>query len=453
MAKILVLHGPNLNLLGVREPEVYGRTTLAEIDARLIARAGRLSATSLETFQSNAEHELVDRVQAAMQRRHRLHADQPGRLHPHLGGPARRAGRHRACPSSKCTCPTRTRASPSARPSYFSDLADGVICGFGADSYRYALEHALRRLAAPAVAGTPSPAEPAPIPLSRTDEAAMDLRKIKALIDLLDKSNLAELEIKEGEESVRLARHSSRGAADDDAAPPMHAPMHADAAPPAAAAAADAGRRRHRQRGAGQDRKDVPDGHMIRSPMVGTYYASPNPDSPPFVKVGQTVKAGRDAGHHRGDEDVQPDRGRRVRHRARDPGHHRPADRIRRTDVRDRLMPGQTTAMLKKVVIANRGEIALRILRACHALGIKTVAVHSTVDRNLKHVAMADESVCIGPAPSRESYLNIPAIIAAAEVTDAQAHPSRLRLPVRERRLRRARASRPASCSSARPRT
>ena len=80
--------------------------------------------------------------------------------------------------------------------------------------------------------------------------------------------------------------------------------------------------------------------------------------------------------------------------------------------------------MLDKIVIANRGEIALRILRACHALGIKTVAVHSTVDRNLKHVAMADESVCIGPAPSADSYLNIPAIIAAAEVTDAKGiHP------------------------------
>ena len=80
--------------------------------------------------------------------------------------------------------------------------------------------------------------------------------------------------------------------------------------------------------------------------------------------------------------------------------------------------------MLDKVVIANRGEIALRILRACHALGIRTVAVHSTVDRNLKHVAMADESVCIGPAPSADSYLNMASIIAAAEVTDAQAiHP------------------------------
>ncbi|NNL95747.1 MAG: acetyl-CoA carboxylase biotin carboxylase subunit [Xanthomonadales bacterium] len=81
-------------------------------------------------------------------------------------------------------------------------------------------------------------------------------------------------------------------------------------------------------------------------------------------------------------------------------------------------------AVLDKIVIANRGEIALRILRACQAMGIKTVAVHSTVDRNLKHVALADESVCIGPAPSAESYLNIPAIIAATEVTDAVAvHP------------------------------
>jgi acetyl-CoA carboxylase biotin carboxylase subunit len=80
--------------------------------------------------------------------------------------------------------------------------------------------------------------------------------------------------------------------------------------------------------------------------------------------------------------------------------------------------------MLEKVVIANRGEIALRILRSCHELGIATVAVHSTADRDLKHVLLADESVCIGPAPSTESYLNIPAIISAAEVTDASAiHP------------------------------
>ncbi len=81
-------------------------------------------------------------------------------------------------------------------------------------------------------------------------------------------------------------------------------------------------------------------------------------------------------------------------------------------------------AAIKKILIANRGEIALRILRACQAMGIRTVAVHSTVDRNLKHVGMADESVCIGPPAAARSYLSVPGIIAAMEVTDADAvHP------------------------------
>ncbi|WP_163934339.1 acetyl-CoA carboxylase biotin carboxylase subunit [Paraferrimonas sp. SM1919] len=80
--------------------------------------------------------------------------------------------------------------------------------------------------------------------------------------------------------------------------------------------------------------------------------------------------------------------------------------------------------MLDKVVIANRGEIALRILRACRELGIKTVAVHSTADKDLKHVLLADEAICIGKPSALESYLNVPSIIAAAEVTDAVAiHP------------------------------
>jgi acetyl-CoA carboxylase biotin carboxylase subunit len=80
--------------------------------------------------------------------------------------------------------------------------------------------------------------------------------------------------------------------------------------------------------------------------------------------------------------------------------------------------------MFGKVLIANRGEIALRVLRACRELGVRTVAVHSTVDTEAKYVKLADESVCIGPASSALSYLNIPAIISAAEVTDAEAiHP------------------------------
>jgi acetyl-CoA carboxylase biotin carboxylase subunit len=80
--------------------------------------------------------------------------------------------------------------------------------------------------------------------------------------------------------------------------------------------------------------------------------------------------------------------------------------------------------MFEKVLIANRGEIALRIHRACREMGIRTVAVHSTADANAMHVRLADESVCIGPPPSRESYLNIPAILSAASITGADAiHP------------------------------
>ena len=80
--------------------------------------------------------------------------------------------------------------------------------------------------------------------------------------------------------------------------------------------------------------------------------------------------------------------------------------------------------MFKKILIANRGEIALRIIRTCREMGIQTVAVFSTADRDSLHVRFADEAVCIGPPPSRQSYLSIPAIISAAEVTGADAiHP------------------------------
>src|SRR6201989_2249025 len=80
--------------------------------------------------------------------------------------------------------------------------------------------------------------------------------------------------------------------------------------------------------------------------------------------------------------------------------------------------------MFDKILIANRGEIALRILRACKELGISTVALHPTADADAMHVRLADESVCIGPPPSKDSYLNIPALLAACEITGADAvHP------------------------------
>jgi acetyl-CoA carboxylase biotin carboxyl carrier protein len=115
----------------------------------------------------------------------------------------------------------------------------------------------------------------------------MDLRKIKKLIDLLEESNLSEIEIKEGEESVRLARYPKGS---QMMSPPMQHVAHE--APRAMT---------HVQQGmaspveaatGGRAAPDLPDGHVVRSPMVGTFYASPNPESPPFVKVGQSIKAG-----------------------------------------------------------------------------------------------------------------------------------------------------------------
>ena len=92
--------------------------------------------------------------------------------------------------------------------------------------------------------------------------------------------------------------------------------------------------------------------------------------------------------------------------------------------IPDTRHPSLVFPMFEKILIANRGEVALRVQRACRELGIKTVVVHSEADTDAKYVKLADESVCIGPAPSKDSYLNIPAIISAAEVTDAEAiHP------------------------------
>lgn len=120
----------------------------------------------------------------------------------------------------------------------------------------------------------------------------MDLRKIKKLIDLLEESNLSEIEIKEGEESVRLSRLTGNV----PAAPVTHVhmePHRAPApAPSASAPQASSGNTGGGESGGKSAGRELPDGDVLRSPMVGTYYAAPNPESPPFVKVGQQVKAG-----------------------------------------------------------------------------------------------------------------------------------------------------------------
>lgn len=144
MATLLVLHGPNLNLLGTREPEVYGRTTLAQIDADLRSRA-EAAGHRYDSLQSNAEHVLVDRVQAAREDGTALILINPAAF-THTSVALRDALAAVAIPFIEIHLSNPHRREDFRRTSYFSDLALGVICGFGADSYRYALDAALQRL-------------------------------------------------------------------------------------------------------------------------------------------------------------------------------------------------------------------------------------------------------------------------------------------------------------------
>ncbi|HBD20197.1 MAG TPA: type II 3-dehydroquinate dehydratase [Arenimonas sp.] len=144
MAKILVLNGPNLNLLGEREPGIYGRATLADITARLAARA-EAAGHALESFQSNAEHELVNRVQAARADGTAFLLVNPAAF-THTSVALRDALAAVALPFIEVHLSNPHSREPFRHTSYFSDIATGVVCGFGADSYAYALEAAIARL-------------------------------------------------------------------------------------------------------------------------------------------------------------------------------------------------------------------------------------------------------------------------------------------------------------------
>ena len=146
MAKLLVLHGPNLNLLGTREPGVYGHTTLAQIDQALLAQA-QGAGHAVESLQSNAEHVLVDRVQAARSDGTTFILINPAAF-THTSVALRDALAAVDVPFIEIHLSNPHAREPFRQHSYFSDKAVGVICGFGADSYRYAMDAALVRLAA-----------------------------------------------------------------------------------------------------------------------------------------------------------------------------------------------------------------------------------------------------------------------------------------------------------------
>jgi 3-dehydroquinate dehydratase-2 len=146
MAKLLVLHGPNLNLLGTREPGVYGHTTLAQIDQALLAQA-QAAGHALESLQSNAEHVLVDRAQAARDDGTAFILINPAAF-THTSVALRDALAAVDVPFIEIHLSNPHAREPFRQHSYFSDKAVGVICGFGSDSYRYAMDAALTRLAA-----------------------------------------------------------------------------------------------------------------------------------------------------------------------------------------------------------------------------------------------------------------------------------------------------------------
>ena len=157
---------------------------------------------------------------------------------------------------------------------------------------------------------------------------------------------------------------------------------------------------------------------IVKSPIVGTFYRQSEPGAKPFAEVGQTVKKGQvlciiEAMKLMNEINAECD-GEIVKVYV---------ENGQAVQYGERLFAIKPT-MFKKILIANRGEIALRIIHACRELGIKTVAVYSEADENSLHVRFADEDVCIGPPRSADSYLNVPAIISAAEITGADAiHP------------------------------
>jgi 3-dehydroquinate dehydratase II len=146
VAKLLVLHGPNLNLLGSREPDIYGRETLGDIDRRLARRAGE-AGHDLVSYQSNAEHALIDRIHLARDEHVAWILINPAAL-THTSIALRDALAATAIPFIEIHLSNVHAREPFRRHSYLSDLAVGVICGFGGDSYRLALEAVIARLPA-----------------------------------------------------------------------------------------------------------------------------------------------------------------------------------------------------------------------------------------------------------------------------------------------------------------
>ena len=233
----------------------------------------------------------------------------------------------------------------------------------------------------------------------------VDVELVRQLAEMLDDTGLTEIEVEDGDRRIRVARKAAarRRASARRAPGACRCPRRV------------AARRERRRRAAADGRRcgQIADGRHRLSRRRAR--------RAPFVSVGEQVAAG---------DTLLIVEAMKVMNPILAPAPARSRRSWSRTASRSSSTSRSSSsskapmAEIKKLLIANRGEIALRIHRACHEMGIKTVAVHSTADADAMHVRLADEAICIGPPPATDSYLNIPNIISAAEISGADAiHP------------------------------
>ena len=228
----------------------------------------------------------------------------------------------------------------------------------------------------------------------------MNLDKIEKLVKIIENSSMLDFSIQEGDVKIKMSRRGSVGA---PAAPRSVSTQGVDTV----------------------ESIDSEDESYITSPIVGTFYAAPSPDAKAFVKVGDRVKAGQTVcileamklmNEIESDYDCEIEAVLASNEQKVEYG--QPLFKVKKLEDLRRH------CMFRSILIASRGEIAVRIIRACRNMGIKSIAVYSKEDKDSLHVQLADRRVCIGEGPAKNSYLNMERIISAAKNTDADAiHP------------------------------
>ena len=228
----------------------------------------------------------------------------------------------------------------------------------------------------------------------------MNLDKIEKLVKIIENSSMLDFSIQEGDVKIKMSRRGSVGA---PAAPMSVSTQGVDTV----------------------ESIDSEDESYITSPIVGTFYSAPSPDAKAFVKVGDRVKAGQTVcileamklmNEIESDYDCEIEAVLASNEQKVEYG--QPLFKVKK------LEDYRRHCMFRSILIANRGEIAVRIIRACRNMGIKSIAVYSKEDKDSLHVQLADRRVCIGEGPAKNSYLNMERIISAAKNTDADAiHP------------------------------